>query len=359
MKVIGIKTVARMLAGITLLGLAGCAGFGPGTVARDRFDYHTAISESWKSQMLINLVKLRYGDAPVFLDVNSVISGYTIEAGMGLGAQWWSNPYSTNQALSATGKYTDRPTITYSPLVGEQFARSLMTPIPPAGLLTLIQAGYPADLVFRVLTHSINGIRNSFGGGARMRNADPEFFPLLGKLRAIQESGAMGLRMKKIDKDEAVVLFFQGKADQVAEADVLAVRTMLGLDPRAQDLKVVYGSLATNDREIAVLTRSVLEILIDLASMIEVPAQHVTERRVNPTVSAIAAGAPVRPLVRIQSSQERPADALVAVPYRDYWYYIDDRDLPSKGIFSFLMFVFTLVEKGGTGGGPVVTIPAG
>jgi hypothetical protein len=40
-----------------------------GTVARDRFDYITAISDSWKSQMLLNLVKIRYGDAPVFLDV--------------------------------------------------------------------------------------------------------------------------------------------------------------------------------------------------------------------------------------------------------------------------------------------------
>ena len=65
--------------GFVLFYFTGCASIGPGTVTRDRFDYVTAISDSWKSQMLFNLVKLRYGDAPVFLDVASVINQYLVE----------------------------------------------------------------------------------------------------------------------------------------------------------------------------------------------------------------------------------------------------------------------------------------
>ena len=49
-----------------LLLLSACTAIGPPTVARDRFDYVNAMSESWKRQMLLNLVKIRYLDAPVF-----------------------------------------------------------------------------------------------------------------------------------------------------------------------------------------------------------------------------------------------------------------------------------------------------
>ena len=96
------------------LCFAGCAGFGPTTVSRDRFDYTEAISDSWKHQMLLNMIKMRYGDAPVFLDVSSVISQYQIAGQINLGATINNNPWSTSEILGATGQYYDRPTITYS-----------------------------------------------------------------------------------------------------------------------------------------------------------------------------------------------------------------------------------------------------
>src|SRR5215510_5483572 len=99
-----------------LLLFTGCASIGPGTVKQDRFDYVTAISDSWRSQMLFNLVKLRYGDAPVFLDVTSVITQTGYQATMGVSGSWWQHPFFSNAAVSAGGTYGEKPTVTYSPL---------------------------------------------------------------------------------------------------------------------------------------------------------------------------------------------------------------------------------------------------
>jgi hypothetical protein len=321
-------------------------------MARDRFDYTTAISDSWKAQMLLNVVKLRYADAPVFLDVASVIKQYGFQGTVGVSGSWFQNPAnslfsSASQNVTAQGIYLDRPTITYAPLSGDKFARSLMTPIPPAAILNFLQAGYPVDLVLRLCVHAINGIHSRYGGSARTREADPEFYPLVEKLRNIQQSGEIGLRVRKIsDREAATLIVFSKKLNPAIVADRAEVRKLLGLNPEAEEFSVVYGSVAANDKEIALLTRSVIEILSDLSSYIDVPATNVEQKRTFPSPApGLVNGVPVPPLIRIFSSPQKPDDAFAAVPYRQEWYWIDDKGFPSKRLFSFIMFLFTLTTR--------------
>jgi hypothetical protein len=355
----------RALLLLIVFGIVGCASIGPETVTRDRFDYTAAVSESWKSQMLLNLVKLRYGDTPVFLDVGQIISGYTLEGTLSAGGTIFSTSGvvpgvpDNSVSLGAQGRYTDRPTITYAPLVGERFARSQMTPLPPPAILSLIQGGYPVDAVLRLTVHEINGIRNRYGGGMRVRPADPEFYALVRDLRRLQTAGGIGLRVQRTDGTEAILMTFRQQVDPAIAEASRAVRQRLGLDPTAQDIRVVYGSVAANDKELAILSRSIFEILVDISSFISVPEAHVRERRVGPTQEdEEGAEGPLRPLIQIGSATARPDDAFTAVRYRGYWFAIDDHDLPSKGLFTFLMFIFTLVETSGKEGAPIVTIPA-
>ncbi len=357
-----IKEISLRISAIVILSLIsyGCAGIGPGTIARDRFDYTTAISDSWKRQMLLNMVMMRYGDAPMFLDVASIINQYSVETDASGSLFWAFPPAGNSQAISGHAVYTDRPTITYNPLMGQKFAQNLMTPIPITSILNLINAGYPVDLVFRLCVHSVNGVRNRYGAGARARLADPEFYLLIEKLRRIQQSGAIGFSIQKKGAEEAVLLIFQKAISPEIEADRADARRLLGLNPDIEEFTVVYGLTAKNDSEIAILSRSVLDILQDLASNIDVPEVHIAEKRVNPTFSETTpGGAPVAPLLQIHSSREKPSDAFVSVPYREYWFWIDDKDLPSKRIFSSLVLIFSLTETGGTQGAPIVTIPAG
>jgi hypothetical protein len=343
---------------VVMVLLFGCAPLGPTTVARDRFDYTTAIADSWKRQMLLNIVKIRYGDAPIFLDVASIINQYSFETEL-RGTLGWSEPPSVQrQELGGTGRYYDRPTITYNPLTGEKFARNLMTPVAPATIMSLVEGGYPIDLVFRILVHSVNGVRNQFGGSARMRRADPEFFPLIEKMRSNQNSGNVSLRVKKTEGQNALIMIFRKQADEDLEASGKEVRRLLGLKEDGTEFRVVYGSVSTSKDEIAMLTRSVIEVLSDISSTVEVPAEHVAEKRVMPTMEPEGEGIK-GPLIRIHWAKEQPGDAFAAVPYRDGWFWIDDRDFQSKKLFSFLMFVMTLTETGGKEGAPIVTISAG
>jgi len=123
------KIYALLLA---MLLIAGCSHIGPGTITRDRADYTTTVAESWKRGMLLNIVKIRYGDAPIFLDVASIINQYSLEGELNASLGWqFPTAGANNQRVGAVGRYYDRPTITYNLLTGEKFARSLMTPIAP------------------------------------------------------------------------------------------------------------------------------------------------------------------------------------------------------------------------------------
>ncbi|MHC4335042.1 MAG: hypothetical protein ACYSUV_15000 [Planctomycetota bacterium] len=161
---------------LSLLFLAGCMRIGPGTIDRDRFAYTDAISESWKRQMLLNVIKLRYADAPIFLDVSSIINQYALETELQGGLAWNAFLPEASQNVGVRGRYSDRPTITYQPLSGEKFTRSLMTPIPPSSVLNLVQAGWRADAVSWLCIQAINGIYNRSGAGGRASPADPEFY---------------------------------------------------------------------------------------------------------------------------------------------------------------------------------------
>jgi hypothetical protein len=118
------------------LALFACTNIGPGTIARDRFDYSSAITESWKRQTLLNIVKLRYLDPPIFVDVGQIVSGYTLESALNASGAFSHYPAGaaiggTSAALGGSIRYTDRPTITYVPMTGNKFVRALMTPLPP------------------------------------------------------------------------------------------------------------------------------------------------------------------------------------------------------------------------------------
>ena len=110
---------ALMLVLGTGLFVTGCASVGPGTMPRDRFEYNAAVSDSWKKQTLLNIVKLRYADMPLFVEVASIVSGYTVERSVALeGNAFESGGPPASLTLGGSGRFTDRPTVTYVRITG-------------------------------------------------------------------------------------------------------------------------------------------------------------------------------------------------------------------------------------------------
>jgi hypothetical protein len=314
--------------------------------------------------MLLNIVKMRYADTPVFLDIGQVISGYelegTLSAGGTIGNKTAPGALGDFVNLGAGGRYLDRPTITYAPLTGADFIKTMMTPFPPGAIMFLVEAGWPVELLLQVSVQAINGLRNQ-KGGAYPHPADPEFIELVQLLHRIQIAGGIGFRVQREkEQEEATMLLFHTRhLTPEGLHDIAEVKRLLRLNPEATDIVITYGADSQSDRELALHTRSGYQVLVELASLVTVPPEHVEQRRTMGPVPSMPEGKPsLPPFVTIRSGTERPADAFTRVKYRDHWYWIDDRDFSSKRIFTFLTVLFTLSETGQKIQQPILTIRA-
>ncbi|MEN6489238.1 MAG: hypothetical protein ABFD66_10250 [Smithella sp.] len=348
-----------LIAMLIILTLTGC-GVGAPVIVRDRFDFSVAIAESWKCQMLLNIVKIRYSDTPVFMDVTSVINLVGVQNTVNVVAGWSFPPVGNSQSIGGSTTWGEKPTITYAPLSGDKFTRSLLTPIPPHALLSLTQAGWPVRQLFSLCVKSINDMDNQSSSPGFARSEDPNFRQLLGLLEKVQKSGTLGTRIEKNDKQYTTMIIFRRKIDKETEHEISEIRRLLDLKRGTAELKVTYGAAPTQEGEIAILSRSLMDIIIELSAQIDVPAEQVAEGRTYATSRGLGEGtgnvnAPH--LIRVHCSKEKPSDSFAAINNRNYWFWIDDRDRQSKSTFTFLMILFSLLETGAPPQAPAITVP--
>jgi hypothetical protein len=70
--------IRTKLSALVILTLASCSTgclhprIGPQSLPRDRAAYSSSLSDSWKEETLLNIVKVRYLDPPVFVDIGSM-----------------------------------------------------------------------------------------------------------------------------------------------------------------------------------------------------------------------------------------------------------------------------------------------
>jgi hypothetical protein len=327
----------------------------------DRFDYSTAIADSWKQQTLLNIVKLRYMDLPVFMDVASVVSGYSMQTGVNVNGIVSSERAVQGNYASIGGQavFTDRPTITYVPTTGDKFLRGLITPLDPKNIFFLLQSGYAADFILGLSVESLNGVRNRSAAGGTVREADPEFIRALALLREVQAAGAFAMRVEEDKaKGSTGVVFFRREdvTSDIAEKSA-EIRRLLKLPAQQQKFVLTYSPARGTENELSVNSRSMLQIMQAFASHLEVPEAHLKDGSAWPSPQNAAIESPQQN-VRIHSGKNKPVSAFTAVHYRDYWFWVENGDLQTKRALTVIMFFFTLADTGSPEKLPLITIPA-
>jgi len=354
----------RLAAAVLGLVVAACSSIGPATVPHDRIDYGSAIGNSWKEQTLLNIVKLRYGEVPIFLEVAQIVAGYQLQSTIGANFSAGNfnaafvGPFTATGTALAAGTYTDRPTVVYQPLTGVDFLKRLMTPIPPSSVLFVLQSGYSAERVMPIMLDAVNGINNQ---SRRLnRPADPRFARLVELFREGQLAGALQFRIERPKEGpESSVLIFGPSKDPEIATKGREIRNLLGLKPDIQQLNVYFGGYSGKDNELDMMTRSMLQIMLEFAAMVRVPEADVAGGKASPGLVGTQPGEPESgPTMKILVGDAEPRDAFVAVQYDNRWFWIADTDIQSKVTFGIVILLFSISETGAKGSAPVVTIPA-
>ncbi len=397
--------LASLLLCLALSSLCGCT-IGPGRMHDDVLDYNAALRESFQKQILLNLVRSRYGESPEFLVVEGISTQYTLGSEASVSG---SLIESTGNALGMSGgvQFNERPTVSYSPTQQcSKFNAQLRRPFLAELLHYLLDDGYPRSHTLHLVVRQINELRNAdtICGpkpiGIESFETYREFVDLASLLfenrelelhhateweqrsPAIQKTSleaadlvdaqANGLEFHSLDgesfilEEEVATLRLRVRAEAIQSPEVNTLEALLGITPNQQSYKVVmcddghFGRRFEEDEqdEIQITTRSFLGLLTYLAPAVQVPQAHTQACLVDSMVPSCCGGdVPFKVLV----SETCPPESTLAIPYRGYWFYIDDRDHSSRTVFRMLteLALIQLSCENLPDTGPILTLPIG
>ena len=342
------------------LSLSGCqSAFGPRALERTHPAYNEAIISSLNEQMLQNLVRMRYRDVPFFLEIGSVTSSLSLGANAGVGADV-NFGGNDNLSPSAGISYADKPTISYTPLQGEDLLQSILSPLQLEDVLVLTQSGWNISRVFGLCFERINNLYNAPNASGPTPETEPDyetFNRLMDALRILQKNQLMEIGASG---DEGIVIKLVTDNDRYRE-EIDHVYELLELDRNLDEFSLATDFLGMDNTKWTVRTRSISGVLYYLSHNVAAPSQHrgvlVTDTRLSSGGTFNWGDTPAGRLFRISTSAEQPGNAYIATRYRGHWFYIQDTDLETKSTFMLLRQLFDLQAGQKQSTGPALTLP--
>ncbi len=356
-----------LILGLTLFTTNCATRFGPRTIPAARFDYNDRIARSQNDQLLLNLVRLRYRDTPVFLDVGTVIAQYTFDARVGVGPTLNVDGVAgTELGVDVGGSYKENPTITYEPVTGAEFTQRLLAPIAAQTLALFAQSGWSVERLLMCCVDSVNGVTNAPAAAGPTPSKLPDnrrFQEVAALLRELQLSGELQFRSsREVAKDavtETFLVISATGADGASSEAARELRSLLGMEPGIEAFRLVPPSGIRRNDEVRLAGRSLLGTLFFLSQNVEPPSAHQTQGLVKDPDGAGSWTSLTGNLLRVASSESEPSDAFVRIRYRGHWYFITDNDLNSKATFNLLMYLLSLQSAGSKSVDAMLTVGVG
>jgi hypothetical protein len=395
-----------------LAGWAGVSGcLGPKAIQHTRIRYNEVVRDTNDEQLLMNIVRLRYADSPVFIDLPNITSQFEVAGGGnylgGYGDQYRGHTHLGFGDLSMR----DTPTLSYHPREGREIAKALLTPLS-ADLFNVINAGADIEQIMLLCVSDINDVSNARGATLltpKIPEDNTEYVEGIRLLEWLKERDGIELGIEN-DEDAA------GASDPIAKSAVqgrdlvnaakdsyvyraraedqmtllkrekelvIRIRSAYVHSPEMQEAERIFGLIPgqTKYRVKSELTeeadrpsplgsdtiylnmRSVLQVMMFLSKGVCIPEEHV--RAGIAPVTPGPGGIPFdwTPITAgnfiVHAQKHKPHDAEVAVKYRGIWFYIATNDVKSRAALAFLEMLFTLQESNGKNVGPLLTLPVG
>ena len=350
----GRKSFLTTIVLLACLAFTGCTQIGPMSVRNGRPRYNQAFAYSTDQELLLNIVRLRYRDTPFFLNVDKVAA--SVYASADISGLYPLGDGSSNLRMRRfsniapphfSASVNESPTVFYSPMEGERYARQMMSRLNFDVLLLLVNSGWSIERLMAVTLQEMNGLKNAPTASGPTPSKEPEFREFreaLRCLRSLQVKGLVELAKGDSEDESAVYLrITNGEKDE----DAVKFKKMLGLSKDQTNFQLKAGMGRGDGESIYVITRPVISTLNYLSQSVIPPDSDVTAGRVTKTLKN--SGAPFdwqdlfSGIFKIQSSSGlKPRNASTAVEYRGTWFYIADNDLDSKSTFSLLTQILAL-----------------
>ncbi len=379
------------------------AAFGPIALERTHSRYNESIRRVNEEQLLLNLVRVRYNESPFKLSVSSIAAQYEL-TGSAEARPFFvapnpaNHPYRTFTSVlpDVAASAANRPTMTLIPATGDAIRRFL-TPISADTLVFLGSTSWPISTVMRLWVERLNGVPNAASASGPEREFVPDFarfhriahllqvaqnleiivvvarpfdlpagspLPVASVTSAAAVDAAKSGYEYRSDDGGASVLLVRKEHRLVMEVSPAAARhpVMLELEGllNLQPGLTTYDLIVSSDivdplrfptsplADLHLSPRSTAQVYFFLSNGIEIPPEHIEAGLIHPPVApdgtAFDERAVTEGLFTVHSCKghKPPPNAYVAVKYRGYWYYVDDRDQKSKSTFALTLMLSRL-----------------